>query len=273
MALRGGFMDERQLTKQREYNVTKSNVLIQEARYNLSVQEQKLVLRLIQMIQPDDTEFKLYEFKIKDFCEICGIENNNGKNYINIKKTLKSLADKSYWFIIDDGRETPLRWIERPYIDRGSGTIQIKLDELMKPYLLKLKEFYTSYSLYNVISMRSKYAIRLYELLKSYQNLKEKNLDIEKLKVQLLAEKYSRWVDLKRFVIEPALKEINLLSDIYVTYSLEKQGRQYKFILFRINNKEDVDEKIKAWNEIEQRLNPKRIKNQLSLFFENEVIK
>lgn len=257
------------ILEQREYSVIKSNTLIQKTRFELSLQEQKMILRLIQMIKPDDTELKLYEFKIKDFCEFCGIDNANGKNYINIKNTLKKLADKSYWVTIDDaGAETLLRWIERPYINKNSGMIKVKLDEMMKPFLLQLKEYFTQYSLYYTIAMKSKYSIRVYELLKSYQNLGYYECNISDLKKQLMAEKYIRWVDFKRKVLEPAVSEINELTDIKVTYELFKNGRAIERIKFYIVFKKDISERIQTWTQIENRLNPKQIKGQMSLLFD-----
>lgn len=265
------FTDSKDYKKleQREYSVIKSNALIQKTRFELSLQEQKMILRLIQMIKPDDTELKLYEFKIKDFCEFCGIDESNGKNYINIKNTLKKLADKSFWTTIDDtGTETLLRWIERPYINKNSGMIRVKLDELMKPFLLQLKEYFTQYSLYYTIAMKSKYSIRVYELLKSYQNLGYYECNISDLKKRLMADKYNRWVDFKRKVLEPSLSEINELTDIKVNYELFKNGRAIERIKFNIELKRDITERIEAWTQIENRLNPKQIKGQMSLLFD-----
>ena len=132
------------ITEFRDKTVIKANELIQRSRFNLSLQEQKVILYLISQIEYADTDFKLYDFSIVDFCRVCGIETDNGKNYINLKNTLKEIADKSVWIKLDDKRETIVRWIEKPYIDYGSGIVQIKLDKDMKPFLLQLKEKYTS---------------------------------------------------------------------------------------------------------------------------------
>ena len=53
-----------------EKQVVKANDLIQKSRFNLSLQQQKIVLYLISQITPYDEEFKLYEFSILDFCRI-----------------------------------------------------------------------------------------------------------------------------------------------------------------------------------------------------------
>ncbi|MCB2362164.1 replication initiation protein [Clostridium estertheticum] len=46
----------------KNYIVTKSNSLI-NCNYDLSVQEQKIILTLASMVQPQDTEFKEYDFE------------------------------------------------------------------------------------------------------------------------------------------------------------------------------------------------------------------
>ena len=42
---------------EREYNVVKSNILIQKSRFNFTAQEQKIILYLISKIKPEDKDF------------------------------------------------------------------------------------------------------------------------------------------------------------------------------------------------------------------------
>ncbi|MDE7246892.1 MAG: replication initiation protein, partial [Lachnospiraceae bacterium] len=143
----------------RNKTVTKANDLIQKSRFNLSLQQQKIVLYLISQITSADEDFKLYEFSIAEFCRVCGINDNNGKTYQDLKMAIKEIADKSLWVAVDEKRETLLRWIEKPYIDAGSGTIQIRLDSDMRPFLLQLKQNFTTYELLWTLHFKSKYTI------------------------------------------------------------------------------------------------------------------
>ena len=102
----------------RHQTVVKANDLIQKSRFSLSVQQQKIVLYLISQISQFDTEFKLYEFSISDFCKVCGIDYESGKNYQDIKTAIKEIADKSVWIKLDEDEETLLRWIEKPYVNK-----------------------------------------------------------------------------------------------------------------------------------------------------------
>ena len=248
----------RELAQIREYEVVKANRIIQNSRYELSTQEQKIILYLITKIKPGDTEFNLYEFKIVDFCKVCGIDKENGKNYADLKRTIKELADKSIWVTLENGKETLIRWIERPYIDHKGGTIEIKLDELMRPYLLQLKERFTAYSLYFTLAMKSKYSIRIYELLKSYEYLSGCTIEVDELKKMINAEKYTMYKDFRVNVLDVSLHEINEYSDIAVSYEIEKQGRKVDKIKFTIKSKTDIIERVHTFKKIEERVNPKK---------------
>ena len=101
------------LKELRGKTVVKANELIQKSRFNLSLQQQKIVLYLISQITPYDEDFKLYEFSISEFCRVCGIDETSGKNYQDLKAAIKEIADKSLWITLED-EETLLRWIEKP---------------------------------------------------------------------------------------------------------------------------------------------------------------
>ncbi len=249
---------DHELSQLRDYKVIKSNDLIQKSRFDLGTQEQKIVLYLISKIRPEDTELHEYEFSIVEFCKICGIDYANGKNYDNIKKTIKTLNDKSIWVTLKDGGETTMRWIERPYINKNSGVIKIKLDELMKPYLLQMQERFTQYELLYTLPMKSQYAIRLYEILKSYEWKKTVEMDLENLKRMMKAEHYTRFYDFKKKVIEIAMREIDDYTDLKVEYTLKKKGKQFTSIVFQIGTKETLSERLLTWQNINQQITPKR---------------
>jgi len=252
---------KKEIADVRNYYVVKANELIQQSRFSLSMQEQKIILYLITKIKPDDKEFHLYEFNIQEFCEVCGINSYNGKNYVNLKQTIKTLANKSNWVMINrfgEECETLLRWIEKAYISHKSGTIKIRLDDDMKPFLLELKSHFTTYNLCYTLTMKSKYSIRIYELLKSYEYKKECVFEIEELKKILGAENYNSYKDFRVNVINVAINEINEISDIYVTYSAEKNGRKYARIQFDISAKTDTLERVAAYKKIHERLNPNK---------------
>lgn len=84
------FDEEIKIEHSKEHLVVKDNRLIQNVtrrKYELSVLEQKVLGFIISMIKPpqDTTDGPVYkyEFDVRLFCKVCGIDFNNGKNYAN----------------------------------------------------------------------------------------------------------------------------------------------------------------------------------------------
>lgn len=250
-------MNESTYLDLRNKTVIKANELIQKSRFNLSLQQQKMVLYLISQITPSDEDFKLYEFSIPEFCRVCGIDMTSGKNYQDLKQAIKEIADKSLWINIDEDEETLLRWIEKPYINRKSGVIKIRLDEDMKPYLLQLKQNFTQYELIYTLHFRSKYTIRFYELLKSihFRELETyiRRYSIDELRRILGAEIYTQYRDFKRRVLEPSVKEVNDYSDKTVSSEEIKNGRRVTGIQFTLSTK-GVKERLLTRSKIDKEL-------------------
>lgn len=229
-----------QIASERTYNIVKSNILVRKSRFDLSLVEQKIILRLIQIIKPDDKKFEPYSFNLKEFCEICGISDRSGQTYNYIRDVIKELRLKT--LILRNGDiETICGWINEATYNYTTKEIKITLSEHLKPYLLELKNNFTEYSLLNVLSMRSKYSIRMYELLKSYEYMRRIEIKLDNLKVSLYATNYERWADFKRYVLDKAIDEINLYTDIKVSYILRKEGNKFSSILFEIVSKNTIE--------------------------------
>lgn len=241
----------------RNRTVTKANELIQKSRFSLSLLQQKVVLYLISQISPYDEDFKLYQFSIQEFCKVCGLDFDSGGNYEYLKKTIQDISDKSIWITLPNGKATLIRWIERPYIDYKSGIIEIKLDELMKPYLLQLKQNFTSYELIYTLHFRSKYTIRLYELIKSihFHELNEykRKYTVDELKILLDGTNYKEYRDFKRKIVDKAVAEINEYSDKDISYTEIKRGRKVLELEFTISSKSSLDT-LKIRDSIEKEL-------------------
>lgn len=247
-----------------EKKVTKANKLIQESRFSLTLQQQKVILYLISQITPADDDFHTYEFDIRDFCRVCGLDYDNGGNYEALKEQIKKIADQSMWIHIEEKDEDALiRWIEKPRIKRNSGIVQIRLDEDLKPYLLQLKENFTQYELIYTLNFKSKYTIRLYELIKSihYNPLEpyERTFAIADLRRMLDAEKYTRFNHFKDRVLIPAMQEINKYSDKIVDYKPLKTSHKITAIKIYVRSKHPADVAI-IGAEIERNMNRNQYK-------------
>lgn len=242
------------LTK-REYLVVKGNELIQKNRFELSLTEQKTVAFICSMIKPIDAidkangvPFQLeYEFNIRDYCKVCGVDYDNGKNYADVKETLKRLRDRSMWLTLEDGSETLVGWLSKVRTNKKSGKAMIEIDRDLVPYLFDLGQKFTQYQLYNILAMKSAFSVRIYELLKSYAFQKKKIFMLDELKHLLGVENvksYSRYPDFRRKVLEKAQEEINELTDIYFKFDTITKGKKVEAITFHITPKSPMERMI-----------------------------
>ena len=226
-------MTKKEIESAKTRRVRKANILIQQSRYSLPTQAQKIVLFLISQIQPEDEDFKTYEFTIRDFCQICGLCCDSGKNYSDLKETVLDIMKHPIgWAELEDKREVTLLWLESAEVIPNKGIIRLNLGRYLKPYLLNLKSNFTSYTLGFVLRFKSKYSIRLYELAKSYQYHDDtpfaRVYPVEELRDLLDANNYVQYRDFKKRVLTPAVREINEYSDKTIELREYKTGRAGK---------------------------------------------
>lgn len=266
----------REITEQQSYSVIKANELIQKGRFTLTAQQQKLVLYLVSKIKPNDTGEHTYIFKIRDFCRVCGVDYEQTYYYTTIKAELKKLRDKSVWIELPNGDEVTAGWLSKAKISKATGNVYIEFDRDMVPFLFELKERYTQYCLEYVLPMRSLYAIRLYELLKSYewQGIK-KPIELEELKACIGASNYERFNDFRRWALIPAVNEINAYTDIKVDWKPIQDGRKVVSVLFeirKISGEEINTRREKRWKVLRIDITPERAEADFSGFTpEDEV--
>lgn len=67
----------------------------------------------------------------------------------------------------------------------------------------------------------------------------KKELSIEEFKAIIDKDKYKRVYDIKRFLIEPIIEDINLSTNFKLSYNIEKIGKSYKISFDIKNNKID----------------------------------
>lgn len=256
---------------ERELWVVKSNALIQKSRYQMTLQQSRLMLYLISKIDSVfDTDFREFTISLLDLCSVCGIEKG-GNSYKLIKESLQGLADKSVWLPTEDGGEELCRWLDKAKIER-TGYITLRISESMKPFLLQLKSDFTKYRLVHALAFKSRYSVQLYELCKSivYNGVGyAREYSISDFQKHFITP-YKAIYDFKRRVIEPALTDINEFSDIQAFCEFTGRGRETRVSLTVILK--DSDGIIQARRRTDEALGT--ISGQLSVFAEvDELIK
>ncbi|MCM1561087.1 MAG: replication initiation protein [Butyrivibrio sp.] len=93
-----------------ETQFTGDTLLLQSIRmekYSLSALEQKILYFFISRLQQDcscdDMQQYRYVFDLAEFCRAYGIDDDNGRNYINIRNAIIKLSYDSFWIKTDAG--------------------------------------------------------------------------------------------------------------------------------------------------------------------------
>lgn len=227
------------------YIVTQSNKLIQ-AKHNhpLTTREQKIILTMVSMIEPSDQDFKEYRISVKEFTKLLGLKESK---YSQIKEITKKLMSKTIEIPQDDGGWLLSHWVSSVKYIKGEGIVELYFSPDLKPYMLQLKNQFTSYQLSNILSLQSSYSIRLYELLKQWQYLGKWESDLDELKLQFGIQDgtYKRYNHFKTRVLKKAVDELNYETDLKIKFEEIKKGRSVVKIKFHINQNANKEIKLK----------------------------
>jgi len=212
------------MTDKIELVVVKHNAVV-ESCYSLSIFESRIILGCIAQINSmgglskDDQ----YTLVANEIIESAGLSSKNSYNHL--KKAVDRLYERSVIIKLDDDKTLKTRWISGAVYEEGLGLITIRFAQDITPYLSDLTKNFTKYKLNNILLFKSGYSVRIYELLMRWQGSTH-TAEIDWLKEKFeLQGKYTRLLNFKARVIDPAIKEINDHSDVAVSYTDVKRGR------------------------------------------------
>lgn len=229
--------------------VKKSNELI-EARYRLSVWEQRLLFTLLTSVTKHDEDFKRHRVRVADFAEQWQLGDDSHSLHEKVQEAADSLVGRTVQLSADPKVSKTVSWLSYVEYVRGSGVVEMEFHSSLKPYLLQLQGNFTQYSLKSVVKFRNQYSIRLYELLKlevfKFKNIghfsKTFNYQDLRLLFGIEEKEYSLFSDLKKRVIEPAVKEISANTDVNIKeVRYGKTGRKVTDITFSVIIKPEVE--------------------------------
>lgn len=230
--------------------IYKDNAVV-EAGYRLSLNEQRVVLACIAQVQSKESLLITDKFELSaiDFAKLFSVSNDRA--YHALIEVTESLFNR--YVIInkpfpDKPKITRLktRWISSIYYMDDDGKITLTFAQDMLPYLSQLKGQFTKYELKHIGNMTSIYGIRLYELLMQWKSTGKREIEIDWLKKQFeINEQYAAMKDFKKWVIDPAVKDINKHSNYAVSWEQRKTGRKVTHLTFTFYEKPPEVEKPK----------------------------
>jgi len=225
--------------------VVKSNALI-ESKGKFTALERKIFLGLVSEVRIDDEDFQDYELDISELKRHIGTKSKD--LYDDVEAACKALTSRNITIKekFEENGKIKTRVKSMSYLAYaeyvvGGNAIKVQIAPALKPYLLDLKAEFTQYQLKNVLAMKSTHSIKIYELIKQYQNTdhKKRTIEMKELKEYLgVSDKYSAFKDFEKYVLKVAEKEITELTDVVMTYKKIKKGRNIHAIEFQLTIKE-----------------------------------
>lgn len=225
--------------------VVKHNAVV-EARYHLTVTEARIITFLTSKVQKDDEDFKLHTASVGELLELLKLGKDN---YSALSEAIDRLMGRVIFIKQPDGKELKTHFVSRCEYDPATSTISLNHDPSMKPYFLQLKENFTKYQLENVLSLKSFYSIRIYELCKQYQVIGERTITIADLReiLDIDKKKYKQYAHFRTRILEVAEREINEKTDISIKFEGIKFGKTTNKIKFFIKENQKKADPVKHY--------------------------
>ena len=224
------------MSNQEHQNLVVKHNNLNSITYFDSTVQLKIFSKLIVEIRKNPNQ-KLHSLSIKDFLEDLNPGVDINKNHSYLKEVARNMF-KVIDIPVEKGFDLRALFVNINVKDKSF--IHFEINPSLKPYILKLTKNFTCYFLENIVALNSGFSIRIYELLKQYQELKSKegwvNIAIDDLKLFLgiSANKYKQYCHFKARVILTAQKELGEKTDIKFTFVEEKTKKRVDRLIFKI---------------------------------------
>ena len=185
-------------------------------------------------IEPDDDDFKTYRISISELANVIGSKNKD--TYARLKLITKKVMRRIIELRSGD-KETLIPLINKAIYHKGKGTIDIRLDEDLKEYLLQLKDNFTSVKITHLFALSSTHSMRIYELLVQYKKIGERTITLTDLRnmLNIRDKHYQRFDHFETRILKKSRLEVNGKTEIQFDYEKVKKNRKVHAIRFIIS--------------------------------------
>ena len=200
-----------------------SNSMI-NSKYSLDPTQQKLILLAIAQVKTADEKFFKYSCSVAELEEKLGVKLNETR----IKDLAKDILRKPLE-IKEKGKWIGCNWFSAFIYYTDAARFEFEISPTLTPYLLNLKEHFTTFNIEQAIKFSGKYTTRFYQFLiqAQHQQAKKRTFELEELYELLqLPPTFREYKHFKSKVLEPSLAEINAKSDIKAAYEPTKKLRK-----------------------------------------------
>ncbi len=239
------------------------------ARHRLNVYEMRIMFRVIEALQPrmvyDKSPYQISQTNIGDTTITmptrCLLVPGD-ENYKLVRDALDSLTKKHIHIAIKDdkgvSKEVFTNLIKEAIYEHRSSSIRIDISRNLMPQILGLSRNYTKYLLSVAFNSSSPNVMKLYQYVAQWRDKKQTFLRVTSLRQWLLlGEKYRYPSQIKKWILEPASKELKASADVWFDIaSRVKEGRRTMGWTLNIYTKERPEVKRVAPLPLFQRQHP-----------------
>lgn len=163
--------------------------------------------------------------------------------YEQLKDAAKQLYNRSITFYEAAHRrkgkpleptKVQMRWVGQVHYQKGEGWVELYWWPKLLPHLTGLKRQFTSYQLQQASALRSVYSWRLLELLMRFESTGWAEYSIEDFctAMDATAKQRENFANVRRKIIEPAVKELTDKDGWLIQWRPVKAGRKVKAVRF-----------------------------------------
>ena len=231
------------------YQVTISNTLVR-ASYRLGFFEQRVLLGLAGKINPYvevGVDRLVIQLTVEEFVTMFPqVSRKVAYEEFRTNLTENSNLAKDVLAFKLDKKRVITHWATK--IEVEESVVTFTFNELIIPFLVNIRDNFTTYKLKWVAELKSPYSIRLYELFICRINEVRRNLviftlDLLDLKGKFnLLDKYRGNSDFITKVLTPAVQDINEYTDLTIIYDDRKyikEGRKIVGVRLVVQRKEN----------------------------------
>ena len=221
--------------------VVKSNELI-TASYSMTVNEQRLLLACIGQIDSRTTldNGAVFRLSVEEARDLFYTKGDQRHAYRDMQDACERLFERKVRIALPESQELLTRFVQSIVFDPEKGTADLRFAYEILPYLSQLEANFTKYRLSNIVQLTSSHAVRIYELIVSWatQGQYYKEMEIDAFRELLgLGDKYKQNGQLRQFVTDRAVQQINESTDFELDINFRKSKRTFKWIQLRFNQK------------------------------------
>jgi len=204
-----------------DYVAIQANALVRANQGSLTLTQKRILLYVISKIKPDDEDFKYYRINVSEFASL--LPNKGSNETLSCMSAMDGLESKK--LKIDFGSHTTstrLALKSKYYV--GEGYFEVLLDDELKPLLLSLREQFSEVYIRHALQLTSTHAVRLYEILKSWQSTGLLITSPDELRDMLgIPDKYKVFSQFKAKCLKPAFDQINNTTDLNIIEMKEER--------------------------------------------------